>query len=44
MNIKLDYYIFSAFDLQVEATEILKYILTFSREKHGQKRETNYQV
>ena len=30
MYIKLDYFYFSAFDLEVKATEILKYILPFS--------------
>ncbi len=37
MYIKLDtYFYFSAFDFEVKATEILKYILPFHREKHGQ--------
>ena len=39
MYIKLDYLTFS-----VEVTEISKYILPFSEEKHGQECGTNYQV
>ena len=30
----MDYFCYSAFDFQVKATETLKYILTFSDEKH----------
>ena len=41
---KIDYFYFSAFDLEVKATEILKYILHFSGKKHGQGREINNQV
>ena len=44
LNVKLDYFYRSAFDLEVKATEILKYILLFSVEKNGQVRGTNYQV
>ena len=44
MYIKLDYFYFTAFDLQVKAPEILKYILSLSEEKHGQGLGTNYQV
>ena len=43
MYIKLDYFNFSAFDLEVKATEILEYILLFiKREKQSGARE-NYQ-
>ena len=33
---KLDYFYFSAFELEVKATEIFKYILLFSEERHDQ--------
>ena len=36
MHIKLGYIYFSALDLEVKVTEILKCILLFSEEKHGQ--------
>ena len=37
MHIKLEtYFHFSAFDFEMKMTEILKYILPFSGEKHGQ--------
>ena len=37
MYLKLDtYFNFSAFDLEVKAFEVLKYILTICGEKHGQ--------
>ena len=32
--IELDYFYFSAFDLDVNLSVILKYILSFSEEKH----------
>ena len=44
MHVKWDYLNFSSFDLQVKATEILKYILSFSGKKHDQRRGTNYQI
>ena len=44
MYIKLDNLYFSAFDFEVKATEILKYILFFCGEKHGQGQMVNYQV
>ena len=37
MHIRLDYFYFSAFNLEVKETEILKYILLFSGKKHGDK-------
>ena len=33
MYIKLNYFYFSAFDLKLKVTEILKYILLFSKKK-----------
>ena len=36
MYIKLDYFYFSAFVFEGKVTEILKYILVFFGEKHGQ--------
>ena len=44
MFIELDYSYFSAFDLEMKATKIFKYILHFCEEKHEQKRTSNYQV
>ena len=44
MYIKLDYFYSLAFDLEIKVTEILKYILPFSGEEHGQGWGTNYQV
>ena len=41
MYIKLYYFYFSPFDLEVKVTEILKYILLFSEEKYGHGQETN---
>ena len=35
MYIKLDYFYFSDFDLEEKETDILKYILSFSMEKHS---------
>ena len=40
----LEYFYFSAFDLEVKATEILDYIPAFSGKKYGQGRRINYQV
>ena len=36
MYMKLDYFYFTIFNLDVKATEILKYILLVSAEKYGQ--------
>ena len=36
VQIKLNYFDFRAFDIEEKATEIFKYIIPFSREKHGQ--------
>ena len=44
MYIKLDYSNFSAFDLDVKAIEILKYIIHFSGEKRGKGWGTKYQA
>ena len=44
MYIKLNYSYFTAFDVQVKVTEILKYILPFSRDKNDQGWGTNYQI
>ena len=44
MHIKLDYFYFSTFDLDVKTTKILKYILPFHGEKHDQGRWTNHQI
>ena len=44
MFIELDYFYISSFDLEVKVTEILKYILFFSEEKHSHGKGINYQV
>ena len=44
MHLKLDYFYFLAFELEVKVTEILKYILLLSRGERCQERGTDYQV
>ena len=44
MYIKLDYFNFSAFDLKVKATKILKYIKPFIVVQRDHGWVTNYQV
>ena len=43
MYIKLDYFYFLAFDLEVKSIEIIKYARPFAGEKHDQKCGINYQ-
>ena len=40
----MDYFCFSAFELGIKSTEILKYILPFFGRKNGQERGTSYLV
>ena len=40
----MDYFSFFSFGIEVKATEILKYILSFTWKKYGQWWGTNYQV
>ena len=44
MYIKLDYFYFPAFSLEVKATEISKYILPSFEEKYGQGWGVNHQI
>ena len=42
--IKLNYSFILTYDLEVKGIKKTKYFLSFSEEKHGQERGTNYQV
>ena len=44
MYMKFDYFYGSTVDFEVKASEILKDVLPFSREKHGQVQGINYLV